>query len=72
MFSAFAALCPTFTAGLKAVAAAFGFAQQRDAEKNSAAMQANAAAQTDAQISADATKAVAARDTAAVEKGLAE
>lgn len=36
--------------GLKAVAAVFGFARQRDAENNSPEMQANAAAKTDEKV----------------------
>ena len=43
--------------GFKAVAAFFGYRQQRDAEKNSPQMQANAAAKTEAEIAQEAAKA---------------
>lgn len=54
-------------------AAAFcRFKEKKQELVNSPEMQANAGAQTTAAITADATNAVATRDAAAVEKGLAE
>jgi hypothetical protein len=41
----------------KAAAAYFGWAQQRDAEKNSPTMQANVAGKTDAKIGAEIAEA---------------
>ncbi len=43
--------------GFKAVAAFFGYRAQRDGEKNSPTMQANAAASTDATIAKEAAEA---------------
>lgn len=43
--------------GLKAIAAVFGWSRQRDAEKNTAAMQANAAASTEVTIAKEAADA---------------
>lgn len=42
----------------KAIANYFGWAQQRDAERNTPAMQANAAAQTEAKIDDKVSKAI--------------
>jgi hypothetical protein len=46
--------------------------RQRDAQKNSPEMKANAAAKTRAEIVKDATNAVAADDLDAIRKGAAE
>lgn len=56
----------------KAIAGIFGYAAQRDAEKNAPAMQANAAAEVREGIKAEAAKEVAAEETDAIQKGLAE
>jgi hypothetical protein len=59
----------------KAVASFFGWAQQRDAEKNSPEMKANAAAKTDAAIAskvAEADTAAASGDLSKAEKLAAE
>lgn len=59
-------------AGLKAVAAFFGWKTQRDALQNTAAMQAaRRAAQEQAQVEA-ATRATAAQDVEATRKQLSE
>lgn len=47
---------------LKAFAGVFGWAQQRDAEKNTPEMRANAAAKTDAEIAGKVAAADAAAD----------
>lgn len=60
------------TSILKIGAAYCGWGQQRSADNNAPDMKAAAAAQTDATIAAEATKAVATKDTAAIERGLAE
>ena len=56
----------------KSLAAVFGYAQQRDYEKNAPEMKAAAAGRTDQQIKDDAAKAIADGNTAEIEKGIAE
>ena len=58
--------------GLKAIAAIFGYAQQRDAEQNSATMQANAAAKTEQTMKDAAAKAIAERNAEEIRRRLAE
>ena len=65
-------LFASIAAGLKAIAAIFGYAQQRDAEKNSAAMQANAAAKTEQTMKDAAAKAIADRNAEEIRRRLAE
>lgn len=60
------------TAGFKAVAAIFGFAQQRDAEKNTAPMQAAAASQQEQSQQDAEAKATADKNLATSRKELAE
>jgi len=50
----------------------FSFARQRDAETNAPAMQANATAQTEAKIAAEATEAVASDDLEKIRSQAAE
>ena len=56
--------------GLKAIGAIFSWAQQRDAEENAPAMQANAAARADADAEAQAAKDVNAADPTGFEKDI--
>jgi len=58
--------------GLKAVAAFFTWAGQRDAENNAPEMQARAQGQTDQEIKDAAAKTVATHDTTQFEKDIAE
>ena len=57
---------------LKAVAAIFGYRQQRDAEQNSPQMQANAAADTRERIAQKAAEDVAAKTLDQLRKDAAE
>ena len=57
---------------VKGFAAYFGWAQKRQELTNSPEMQANAAAQTEQALKDANAKAIADKDTAAIEKGLAE
>lgn len=65
-------LLTSIGAGFKAIAAFFGYAQQRDAEKNAPAMQARAAGATDQQIKDAAAKSIAAGNVEEIRKDLAE
>ena len=60
------------TALLTAISSGFGWALERLKLKNSAAMQANAAAQTEQRLKDSATKTVAKGDIDAVRKAVAE
>ena len=60
------------TAGFTAIAKIFGFAQQRDAEKNAAPVQAAAAAQKEQDEQDAEKKATAAQDLAKSREELAE